>query len=53
MLGREGVQGRQEPSKMVSKPLDSEISIKNDMALPLFFRIDIIEVMYTNFLKIF
>ena len=31
---REGVQGRHEPRKMVSKPLDSPISIKNDLALP-------------------
>ena len=46
---REGVQNRHEPRKMVSKPLYSEMSIENDLALPLNVRIDIIELIKTIF----
>jgi len=48
---REGLQGRHEPRIMVSKPPHivskpphSQMSIKNDLELPLNVRIDIIEV---------
>ena len=46
-LEREGMQDRLEPRKLVSKPLDSWMRIiKNALPLPLFYRLNIIEVMY-------
>ena len=46
------MQGRPEPNEMVSKPLYSQRSIKNDLALPLSFRIDIIEDNVYQFLGV-
>ena len=51
ILLRRGLQGRHEPRLMVSKPLDSQMSIKIDPALPISFRIDIKLVMFKTFRK--
>ena len=42
------MQGRHESREMVSNPLDSQMSIKNDLALLTSFSVGILEVMYTN-----
>jgi len=45
-LEREGMQDRLELRELVSKSLDSWMRIKNDLPLPLLYRLNIIEVMY-------
>ena len=46
VLGGGGVGAPGALQNAVSKPLDLQMSIKNDLALPLSFRIDIIEVLH-------
>ena len=49
ILTREGMQGLHEPRKMFSKPPYSQMSIKNDLALHLYVRIDIIKLINNTF----